>query len=374
MANFHWYLLLLLLIIPILISSFIYQLDTFDAAPLPNDHDYFSETISVPKRHNHVLSVSERVGEGLLFGPEDLAYDADRGLLFTGCDDGWIKTVNLRDDDDDYLKVENWTFVGGRPLGLALAKDGSLVVAEPYQGLLLIRERGKVELLTESAEGLRFGLTDGVDVTLDGKIYFTDASYKYPLKDYMLDVMEARPHGRLLSYDPKTNQTLVLALDLYFANGLALSPDEHAIVFCETLLRQCKKYHIKDEKKGTIELFIQNLPGFPDNIRYDREGHYWIGLTAGKTRLWDLIFKYPFIRKLLVALEKYNVKIPNGMVNGGVLSVDLDGRPVSLYSDKGLYHVTGGLKVGKYLYQGSLTKPYLNRIDLNKHAAQAKYE
>lgn len=87
----------------------------------------------MPKRHNHVLSVSERVGEGLLFGPEDLAYDADRGLLFTGCDDGWIKTVNLRDDDDDYLKVENWTFVGGRPLGLALAKDGSLVVAEPYQ-------------------------------------------------------------------------------------------------------------------------------------------------------------------------------------------------------------------------------------------------
>lgn len=100
----------------------------------------------------------------------------------------------------------------------------------------MIRERGKVELLTESAEGLRFGLTDGVDVTLDGKIYFTDASYKYPLKDYMLDVMEARPHGRLLSYDPKTNQTLVLALDLYFANGLALSPDQHAIVFCETLL------------------------------------------------------------------------------------------------------------------------------------------
>lgn len=76
----------------------------------------------------------------------------------------------------------------------------------------------------------------------------------------------------------------------------------------------------------------------------------------------------------MVALEKYNVKIPNGMVNGGVLSVDLDGRPVSLYSDKGLYHVTGGLKVGKYLYQGSLTKPYLNRIDLNKHAAQDKYE
>ena len=100
----------------------------------------------------------------------------------------------------------------------------------------MVKERGTVELLTESAEGLRLGLTDGVDVTLDGKIYFTDASYKYPFKAYMLDVMEARPHGRLLSYDLETNRTVVLARDLYFANGLAVSPDQHALVFCETLL------------------------------------------------------------------------------------------------------------------------------------------
>ncbi|KAJ0967940.1 hypothetical protein J5N97_024857 [Dioscorea zingiberensis] len=362
-TTLYW--LLLPIIIPVLISAVIYQLETFDAAPLPID--IFSNPISVPKRHDRVLSVSERIGEGLLLGPEDLAYDARKDLLFTGCHDGWIKTVSLRDDDPN---VQNWTFVGGRPLGLALAPDGSLVVAEPGQGLLMVRERGTMKLLTDSAEGLRFGLTDGVDVTSDGKIYFTDASYKYPLEDLLMEFMEARPYGRLLSFDPETNQTVVLAKNLYFPNGVSLSPDQRSLIFCETLLLQCKKYYLDGEKKGIIDIFIQNLPGFPDNIRYDGEGHYWIGLASGRSYLWDIIFKYPFLRKMMVALEKNHVRIPQIIENGGLLSVDLNGQPVSLYYDKGLYQVTGGLKIGKYLYQGSLSKPYLTRIDLDQHVAR----
>lgn len=27
-------------------------------------------------------------------------------------------------------------------------------------------------------------------------------------------------------------------------------------------------------------MFVDNLPGFPDNIRYDGEGHYWIALAS----------------------------------------------------------------------------------------------
>ena len=65
----------------------------------------------------------------------------------------------------------------------------------------------KVELLTDSAEGLKFALTDGVDVAADGTIYFTDASYKYNLDNHMADVLEARPHGRLMSFDPSTRRT-----------------------------------------------------------------------------------------------------------------------------------------------------------------------
>jgi hypothetical protein len=44
--------------------------------------------------------------------------------------------------------------------------------------------------------------------------------------------------------------------------------------------RRCSRYHITGEKKGTVEKFIDDLPGFPDNVRYDGEGQYWIAFFA----------------------------------------------------------------------------------------------
>lgn len=89
-------------------------------------------------------------------------------------------------------------------------------------------------LLTDEAEGQKFKLTDGVDVADDGMIYFTDASYKYYLREYILDIFEGKPNGRLLGFDPVTKETKVLVSDLYFANGVVLSPDQTHLVYCET--------------------------------------------------------------------------------------------------------------------------------------------
>lgn len=91
-------------------------------------------------------------------------------------------------------------------------------------------------LLSDEAEGLKFKLTDGVSVTKDGMIYFTDASYKYAFEEHLYDLLESRPYGRLLSFDPNTRQTKVLLRDLYFPNGVAVSPDQNSLIFCETPL------------------------------------------------------------------------------------------------------------------------------------------
>lgn len=91
-------------------------------------------------------------------------------------------------------------------------------------------------MLVDEVEGLKFKLTDGVDVAHDGTIYFTDASYKYSYKDSTLDLLEGKPNGRFFSYNPATKKTTLLARDLYFPNGVAVSPDQHFVVFCETLL------------------------------------------------------------------------------------------------------------------------------------------
>ncbi|XP_072962638.1 protein STRICTOSIDINE SYNTHASE-LIKE 6-like [Typha angustifolia] len=355
--------LLLLLLTPAVLSIILYKPRDFEAAPLPGDYP-FSASLAVPERHGRVLAAAERLGEGVLVGPEDLAYDGESGYLYTGCYDGWIRRVRLvGDEDDDELKVEDWVRVRGRPLGIAFAPDGSLIVADAYEGLLKVKPDKEVELLTDEAEGLKFKLTDGVDVASDGVIYFTDASYKYDHEIHILDILEGRPHGRLMSFDPSTNRTAVLARDLYFANGVSLAPDQDSLIFCESVLRRCRRYHIRGENRGTIDKFIENLSGFPDNIHYDKEGHYWIGLPVGRTLSWDIMCKYPILRKILFILQKF-VTVPHNLGDSGGLSVALDGKPITLYTDPDLDFATGWLKIGRYLYYASLHKDYITRIDL----------
>ena len=105
-----------------------------------------------------------------------------------------------------------------------------------WQGLLEVNADGSVKTLTDEAEGLKFKLTDGVDVAVDGLIYFSDASYKYSLKEHLFDILEGRPYGRLLSFDPSTNETKVLARDLFFPNGVVVSPDQNSVIFCESVM------------------------------------------------------------------------------------------------------------------------------------------
>ncbi|KAL6011893.1 yls2-like [Asimina triloba] len=261
---------------PITVAMLIYLDDGFDPAPLPDAGPWPSP--SVPVHHRRILPAVEKPGYGILNGPEDLAYDADDRRLYTSCADGWIKRLTLSDVASPET-VDDWVYVGGRPLGIAFGPDKELIVAEADKGLMRVSREGVVELLADEAEGVKFRLTDGVDVASDGVIYFTDASSKYSLAEHMLDVMEGRGYGRLMSYDPSTKSTLVLVRGLYFANGVALSPLQDYLLFCQTVLRKCQKYHLQGEKKGTVEDFIDNLPGFPDNIRYDGEGVFWIGIA-----------------------------------------------------------------------------------------------
>ncbi|CAN8254741.1 unnamed protein product [Cochlearia groenlandica] len=355
-------------IVPFLLSIALYRLDTFDPAPYPPEALIF-DTYSIPPLINAgFLAGAEFIGVGLLNGPEDIAYHRGSGLIYTGCVDGWVKRVKAHESGNESV-VEDWVNTGGRPLGIAFGLHGEIIVADAYKGLLNISGDGKkTEVLTEEAEGVRFKFTDGVAVADNGVLYFTDASYKYSLREFAFDVLEGRPHGRLLSFDPTTRTTRVLLKDLYFSNGITVSPDQTHLIFCETSIRRCSKYYIND---GRVEIFIQGLTGYPDNIRYDGDGHYWIAMPSAVTTLWKLSVKYPLLRKLTAIAAKYGYE-PLFVENAGVLQVDLDGNAVALYSDRTITHITSGVKIGNHLYCGCLVDSRIIRLDLSKYPAQKK--
>ncbi|KAL8134156.1 protein STRICTOSIDINE SYNTHASE-LIKE 5-like [Apium graveolens] len=353
----------LAILFPLIFSVIWYQLDSFDVAPLPM-HELTRYPIIAPLLNGQMLHGADKIAVGKMVGPEDFLYDSGSGLLYTGCLDGWIKRVTVNDSADDSV-VEDWVNTGGRPLGLVKGLHGEIVVADAVKGLLKVSEDGVIELLTDSAEGQQFKITDGVDVAEDGIIYFTDASYKYSLHEFGLDILEGRPYGRLLSYNPSTRQTKVLVRDLYFANGVAVSPDQKFVVFCETPMRRCKKYNIEDEITST---FVDSLPGFPDNIRYDGEGHFWIGLGSEFTNLWHYVQTYPLLRKVAGIITKYR-GLPPILKSGGAILVDLQGKAIEHYYDPSLVFITGAIKLRDHLYAGSIVYPYIIRLNVTRFPA-----
>ncbi|CAL1386967.1 unnamed protein product [Linum trigynum] len=353
---------------PVLVATLlVYHLDSFDPVHLPL-HELTQPPLKAPLTNNAILRSSELVGQGQLDAPEDILYDGVAGVFYTSCVDGWIKRVTVNESVADMV-VTSWVNTGGRPLGLAFDRtNDGLVVADASKGLLRVSRDGGIEVLTVEAEGVKFKLTDEIAIAEDGAMYFTDASSVYSVAEAIFDILEGKPHGRLLRYDPVTKQTEVLLHDLYFANGVQVSPDQQSLVFCESSMKRCSKYYIDGEKKGKVEKFADNLPGVPDNIHYDGEGHYWIALPGGISTLWDYAFKQPILRKIIAILTKH--LWPLQLENSGVFVVDLEGKPVALYSDPQLSMITSGVKIGTHLYCGSLVDNRILRLDLAKHPAQ----
>ena len=123
-------------------------------------------------------------------------------VLFTGTADGKIKRVSLLNE-----AVEDFADTGGRPLGLRFDPQGRLIVCDAKKGLLAIDPEGRVAVLATEAGGRPFRFTNNLDIAKDGTIYFSDASDAYGPDEYLYDLLEARPRGRLLRHDPATGQT-----------------------------------------------------------------------------------------------------------------------------------------------------------------------
>lgn len=305
---------------------------------------------------NSRLQSIARLGEGQGVGPEDVAIDAE-GRIYAGMVDGRI--VRLAPDGSG---GEVFADTGGRPLGLAFDAAGNLIVADADKGLLSVAPDGAIAVLATGAAGVPFRFTDDVDIGADGTIYFSDASAKFGYPDSIADVFEHRGNGRLLAYDPAKKTTRVLLDGLYFANGVAVSPDQSFVLVAETSSYRIMRYWLKGGKAGTAEIFIDNLPGFPDGISSNGRGMFWLAIFAPRNPTADAMAPFPFLRKIVWRLpdalkpkpERYTI----------VLGLDGNGRVVhNLQDPDGRYApVTSVEQHGAVLYLGSLTEPAIGRI------------
>ncbi|KQJ91881.1 protein STRICTOSIDINE SYNTHASE-LIKE 10 [Brachypodium distachyon] len=174
----------------------------------------------------------------------------------------------------------------GRPLGLAFhRKSGDLYIADAYKGLLRVgSDGGEAEVLATGVDGVPFHFVNGIDVDqATGDVYFTDSSVTYSRRFNTEIMMNADATGRLLKYEARTKQVTVLKDGLPYPNGVAVSHDWTYVVVAHTVPCQALRYYLRGPKAGQYEL-MADLPGYPDNVRRDSKGGFWVALNQERAR------------------------------------------------------------------------------------------
>eukprot|EP00996_Jenningsia_fusiforme_P000282 NODE_1232_length_1625_cov_10.479061_g1097_i0.p1 GENE.NODE_1232_length_1625_cov_10.479061_g1097_i0~~NODE_1232_length_1625_cov_10.479061_g1097_i0.p1 ORF type:complete len:371 (-),score=43.81 NODE_1232_length_1625_cov_10.479061_g1097_i0:474-1586(-) len=220
---------------------------------------------------NDLLVDAEHYFEGQITGPE--SFVGRDGYLYTGLNDGRI--IRFKHEDPSSFELfartgadlpgcGSYDFepICGRPLSMKFDSAGSLIVVDAYKGLLSIDQRGNVKPLLTFAEGRSLLVPNALEIAPDGKMYLTDSSSRFTRRDVYLDALEGRPTGRLIMYDPKTEEAKVLLDGLRFPNGVALSHGGDELLFALGNAR-VHAYNLTD---GSVRTVLSNVPGVTDNI------------------------------------------------------------------------------------------------------------
>ncbi|PHU12536.1 Protein STRICTOSIDINE SYNTHASE-LIKE 10 [Capsicum chinense] len=219
--------------------------------------------------------------------PEGIAFDPKGEGPYTGVADGRIlkwQGTSWADFAVTSSHRKNCTLpsapemehVCGRPLGLRFdTRTGDLYIADAYLGLQVVGPKGGLATpLVQKVEGKPLVFTNDVDFDdQDDVIYFTETSTKYWLK------------GPLA---------------------------------------------------GTHDIFAE-LPGFPDNIRINSRGEFWVALHAkrsvfAKLSISDLQLGKALL-KLPITAQQLDNLLAGGQPHATAMKLSEDGRVLEVLED-----------------------------------------
>ncbi|XP_030455387.1 protein STRICTOSIDINE SYNTHASE-LIKE 12-like [Syzygium oleosum] len=225
-------------------------------------------------------------------GPESLAFDLFGSGPYTGISDGRIvKYVPLLGFTDFAFTAptRNKTFcdgknatvdatvgrICGRPLGIAFNATQFLFICDAYLGLFVASPLGgRATRLVSSAGGVAIRFCDGLDVDLNtGLVYFTDASTNYQLSNISQAISSRDRTGRLLRFDPRTNQVTVLARSLSGPAGVAVAANSSYVLVTQFINGTITKFHLTGPNANTAQTLLSGVTG-ADNIKRSERGDF----------------------------------------------------------------------------------------------------
>lgn len=208
-------------------------------------------------------------------------------------------------------------------------------------------------------------LSTATDIPPDRLIKKQDWDVIY---SFTTDLLRGKGTGRLLQYDPDTEQVKVLAKNILFANGVAVDKDENYVMINESCGMRSYKYHLKGPTQGTLETVIEShvLPGVVDgaDCSWETSGpsahRCYATIPTEITPIVTMLQKIPspidqYLRGLFMMLPKSLSPKPSSY--GGIIEVDMKSGDTEIYQDpdgRDVKMLTGVTIHGNQLFLGCL--------------------
>jgi gluconolactonase len=193
--------------------------------------------------------------------PEGPNFDAAGNLYVCNRWDGFIARVTP--DGCSSLFVAT----GGKPNGARFHRNGQLFIADIGRcEILAAAPDGSIDVIVGNYQGSSLLGPNDLIFDRDGILYFTDPGLGNP-----------NTRGRVFRWTPDRELTL-LADNLLYPNGLALSPHEDSLVVAPTGSNNVLRFRLRsDGSLGPAEVMAQFEGGQgPDGIAFDVEGNLYV--------------------------------------------------------------------------------------------------
>ncbi|XP_056158312.1 protein STRICTOSIDINE SYNTHASE-LIKE 10-like [Syzygium oleosum] len=340
----------------------------------------------VPGAHD-CLHASKVVPVGGAHGPESLTFDPSGGGPYAGVADGqilkwegdergWVNFAFTSSQRKECTRpfAPELEHVCGRPLGLRFdKKTGDLYIADAYFGLMVVGpDGGLATLVANQAEGEPFRFTNDLDIDeSEDVIYFTDSSTTYHRRQFLNAFLSGNRTGRLMKYDKSSKGLKVLLRGLAFPNGVALSKDGLFLLVAESATGRILRLWLKGPNAGKFDIFA-DLPGYPDNIKRNSRGEFWVALHAKKGPVLRFLLSNSlignFALRLPISLQKLHLLLVGGKAEATAVKLGKEGEILEVVEDKEgktVQFISEVEERDNKLWIGSVMRPFIGIYDLN---------
>jgi sugar lactone lactonase YvrE len=191
-------------------------------------------------------------------------------LWFLDIHDKRIKTVDL---SGSLATVVELPFI---PNSFGLTPEGTVVVGDAFQRRIYHQAGDALQQVADISELTEFCLSDGI-VDARGRLYVGDIGYNF------LDPAAKPVETCVIVLVGPDGRASVVADELFFPNGMVITPDGRTLIVGETLGHRLTAFDIQEDGSLSNRRVWAQLPSSvgPDGICLDSHGGVWCANPEG---------------------------------------------------------------------------------------------